>query len=63
LNRLNQELLFRLHESGIAAPTSSTLQNRFCLRAAITNHRSRREDFDVLIDTVVRLGREALAQT
>jgi glutamate/tyrosine decarboxylase-like PLP-dependent enzyme len=58
LNRLNQELLIRLHESGIAAPSYTTLGGRYCLRAAITNHRSRREDFELLVETVERLGEE-----
>ena len=62
LNRLNQELLIRLYESGIAAPSYTTLQNRYCLRVAITNHRSRREDFDMLVEAVVRLGGELLAE-
>ena len=31
------------------------------LRAAITNHRSRRDDFDVLVDEVLRLGEAASA--
>jgi glutamate/tyrosine decarboxylase-like PLP-dependent enzyme len=56
LNRLNQELLIRLHESGIAAPSYTTLAGRYCLRASNTNHRSRLEDFDLLVETVVRLG-------
>ena len=56
LNELNQELLIRLHESGIAAPSYTTLQGKYCLRAAITNHRSRMDDFDILIDAVERIG-------
>ena len=58
LNALYEEILLRLHESGIAAPTYTTLRGRYALRAAITNHRSRREDFDLLVAEVVRLGRE-----
>lgn len=61
LNDLNQELLIRLYESGIAAPTYTTLNGKYALRAAITNHRSRREDFDILVDAVVRLGQELVA--
>ncbi len=61
LNALNQELLLRLHESGAAAPSYTTLRGRYALRAAITNHRSRREDFDLLVSEVVRLGRELSA--
>ena len=58
LNELNQELLIRLHESGVAAPSYTTLNGKYALRAAITNHRSRQEDFDILIDKVIELGRE-----
>jgi glutamate/tyrosine decarboxylase-like PLP-dependent enzyme len=58
LNELNQELLVRLHESGIAVPSYTTLNGTYALRAAITNHRSRLEDFDILVDAVLRLGRE-----
>ncbi len=61
LNAFNQELLIRLHESGIAAPSYTTLNGHYALRAAITNHRSRREDFDMLVEAVIRLGRQ-LAQ-
>ena len=52
LNALNQEILLRLHESGVAAPSYTTLRGRYALRAAITNHRSRREDFDILVREV-----------
>jgi glutamate/tyrosine decarboxylase-like PLP-dependent enzyme len=58
LNDFNQELLIRLQESGIAAPSYTTLEGRYCLRVCITNHRSQRSDFDLLVETVVRLGAE-----
>ncbi|MGB5739996.1 MAG: pyridoxal-dependent decarboxylase [Woeseia sp.] len=58
LNDLNAEILMRLHEDGIAAPSATELNGRFSIRVANTNHRSRREDFDALIDGVVSLGRE-----
>jgi len=53
---LNKELLIQLHESGVAAPSYTLINGRYALRVAITNHRSRREDFEVLVDEVVRLG-------
>jgi aromatic-L-amino-acid/L-tryptophan decarboxylase len=56
LNALNEELLMRLHESGIAVPSYTTLQDRYCLRVAISNHRTRDEDLKLLIDTVLRIG-------
>lgn len=62
LNALNKEILMQLHEQGIAAPSYTTLQGRYCLRIAIANHRSKQEDFDLLAREVVRIGRELVAQ-
>ena len=62
LNALNKEILMQLHEQGIAAPSYTTLNGRYCLRIAIANHRSRKEDFDLLATEVVRLGREVVTQ-
>jgi len=58
LNRLNKEILMQLHEQAIAVPSYTTLNGKYCLRIAIANHRSRREDFDLLAAAVVRIGRE-----
>jgi len=58
LNGLNQELLLRLQESGIAVLSSTALDGKFALRAAITNHRSRRADFDTLAAAILKLGCE-----
>lgn len=62
LNALNKEILMQLHERGIAVPSYTTLQGRYCLRIAIANHRSKQEDFDVLAREVVRIGREMIPQ-
>jgi glutamate/tyrosine decarboxylase-like PLP-dependent enzyme len=56
LNELNQKLLIRLQEGGLAAPSYTTLGGHYCLRVAISNHRSRCEDFDLMVDEIVRLG-------
>lgn len=58
LNALNQELLLRLQESGAAVLSSTLLDGRLALRLAHVNHRSRDEDFDVLLQAVLRLGAE-----
>ena len=55
---VNREVLMRLQERGIAAPSSTVLDGRFALRVAITNHRSRRSDFDMLVEAVLSIGRE-----
>jgi glutamate/tyrosine decarboxylase-like PLP-dependent enzyme len=57
LNRVNEEILLRIQESGLAVPSSTTIDGKFALRVAITNHRSRKEDFDLLIESVLRIGR------
>ena len=62
LSALNKEILMQLHEQGIAAPSYTTLQGRYCLRIAISIHRSRQEDFDLLAREVLRLGHELVAQ-
>jgi len=61
LNALNQELLIRLHEGGKVAPSYTTLGGNYCLRAAIANHRTRTSDLTILIDEVLRMGRELRA--
>ncbi len=58
LDALNREILMRLHEQGIAAPSYTTLHGRYCLRIAIANHRSTQDDFDLLAREVVRIGKE-----
>ncbi len=60
LNGLNKEVLMHLHEQGIAVPTYTVLNGKFAIRVAHTNHRTRREDFDVLVREVVRLGKELM---
>ena len=58
LNLLNRDILVQVQERGIAVPSSTELQGRFALRVAHTNHRSRREAFDLLVDAVLRIGAE-----
>ncbi len=58
LNELNKEILIRLQESGCAVPSSTVLKGQFAIRVAITNHRSRREDFDLLVHEAEKIGRE-----
>lgn len=63
LNIFNQELLARIQESGIAVPSSTSLRGKFSLRVAVVNHRSRWEDFDLLIDAVERIAGEMLEES
>jgi len=62
LNSINQEILIRLHEQGIAVPSYTTLSGNYVLRVAITNHRSRREDFELLVREVIRIGEDIVKE-
>ena len=42
-----------LQEAGIAAPSTTRIDGRVVLRAAIVNHRTREDDIDTLIDAVL----------
>ncbi len=46
---LNKELLVRIQERGVALPTSTMLGDRYVLRVAITNHRTREDDLDLFV--------------
>jgi aromatic-L-amino-acid/L-tryptophan decarboxylase len=61
LDSVNQEILILVQERGIAVPSSTVLGGRFALRVAITNHRSRREDFDLFVEAVLAAGAELTA--
>ena len=58
LNELNRELVMRLQESGVAVPSYTTLDGRFCMRVAFANHRTRAEDLDIFVDAALKLGEE-----
>ncbi len=60
LNHINADILMRLQERGIAAPSSTELNGRFSIRVAICNHRSRRSDFEALVIAVKKIGQELL---
>ena len=63
LNRINEEILLRIQESGLAVPSSTTIGDGFALRIAITNHRSKREDFDLLVNAVSEIGRAIVSES
>ena len=56
LNRINEEIVMDLQESGIAAPSTTKLQGKLAIRVNITNHRTTKADRDVLVDEVLKLG-------
>jgi len=60
-DEINREILVRIQESGLAVPSSTEIDEAFSLRLAITNHRSKREDFDLFFQKVLEIGRELIA--
>jgi aromatic-L-amino-acid decarboxylase len=53
------DLVADLHEGGIVAPSTTTIDGRLTIRAAIVNHRTDRCDIDNLVDAVITLGDRA----
>ena len=41
----------------------TTLNGEYCLRVAIANHRSKLEDFDLMVDAVIKLGEDLMSET
>lgn len=58
LDDLNKQIEIELQERGIAVTSVVSIRAKKYLHVAITNHRSRRGDFDVLVREVIRIGNE-----
>jgi aromatic-L-amino-acid decarboxylase len=58
LDELNKCIVIALQESGAAVPSGTVVGGRYVLHVANVNHRSHREDFDLFVAEVVRLGKE-----
>jgi glutamate/tyrosine decarboxylase-like PLP-dependent enzyme len=55
--RVNREIVLALYDEGRVAPSATTLDGRYAIRAAIVNHRTGPADIDALVDAVLRAGR------
>ena len=56
LDDLNKKIEIELQEKGIAVLSVTLIKNQTVLRAANTNHRTKREDFDILIKEIIKIG-------
>ena len=54
---VNIEIMLRLQEEGVAAVSDTTVHGEHCLRAAINNHRTQRNDLELLVRETIRNGR------
>ena len=52
----NEEIVVRLQEQGLAAPSTTRINGQLAIRVNITNHRTCDEDMQLLIDYVVATG-------
>ena len=55
-DRINGEIVIDVQESGISAPSTTTLDGRLAIRAAIVNHRTDVSDIDALVEAVLEFG-------
>jgi aromatic-L-amino-acid/L-tryptophan decarboxylase len=58
LDEVNQQIVIALQEGGAAVVSGTVLGGRYVLHVANVNHRTRREDFELLVREVIRLGKE-----
>jgi len=59
--RINPRIVIELQESGLVAPSTTIIDGRVAIRAAIVNHRTSAREVDLLVEKTVALGR-ALAR-
>ncbi|MBF0498580.1 MAG: aspartate aminotransferase family protein [Candidatus Riflebacteria bacterium] len=55
-DRLNSDIVIAVQESGIAAPSTTTINGHLAIRAAIVNHRTTSDDIDALIEATLSYG-------
>jgi glutamate/tyrosine decarboxylase-like PLP-dependent enzyme len=60
-DRRNARIVADLHESGIAAPSTTMIGGRLAIRAALVNHRTEPRDIDALLKAVLKFGAVAAA--
>jgi aromatic-L-amino-acid decarboxylase len=56
-DELNAEIVADLHEGGLAAPSTTVIDGRTAIRAAIVNHRTETRDIDALVAATLAYGR------
>lgn len=61
-NPINAAIVVDLQESGIAAPSTTVLDGRLAIRAAIVNHRTEACDIDAALEATIKFGRARTAE-
>lgn len=52
----NNDMVVQLQESGIAAPSTTTINGKLAIRVNITNHRTQQSDLDLLVKAIIEIG-------
>jgi aromatic-L-amino-acid/L-tryptophan decarboxylase len=60
-DQVNARIVADLHESGIVAPSTTTIGGRLAIRAAIVNHRTMPQDIEALVEATIAFGRAGAA--
>ncbi|MCP3465115.1 aspartate aminotransferase family protein [Bradyrhizobium sp. CCGUVB23] len=55
-DEINREIVADIQESGIAVPSSTTIDGNLAIRAAVVNHRTDTMDIDALVAAVLDFG-------
>ena len=56
-DKLNRQVAVQLQESGRVAPSTTIIDGRLAIRAAIVNHRTGQAEIDALVDATLSAGR------
>jgi len=56
VDKTNAAIVADLHESGVAAPSTTIIDGRLAIRAAFVNHRTQTQDIDALVAKILELG-------
>jgi aromatic-L-amino-acid/L-tryptophan decarboxylase len=57
-DRINASIVVELQEKGSVAPSTTVLDGKLAIRAAIVNHRTEQRDIDTLLNQTLALGRK-----
>ncbi|MCP3892790.1 MAG: hypothetical protein GY702_28530 [Desulfobulbaceae bacterium] len=58
LDTLNEDIVIELQERGIAAPSTTRLNEKLAIRVNLTNHRTSHNDLDLLLAEAGKIGCE-----
>jgi glutamate/tyrosine decarboxylase-like PLP-dependent enzyme len=60
---VNSNIVIKLQESGIVAPSTTQINGCLAIRVAIVNHRTSTKEIDALINATIAIGEEYLNES